>query len=1416
MPLQKADEARFRWVACQLDYMCELTSYKARRLALKKLPPTLYATYERILERIIGHGEDVQAIVERTLRWTLGARRVLIIEELIEAISVEVGDTSLDEYAKVEEIDVLRWCSSLYRKTADGEGVELAHFTVEEFLKAINPTTLPKLSRFAFLKERSDVVLGRTCLAYLTMEDFSKVRIETCFWQSTNPFWKYAALLWHEHCAGNWNNEETRSILQNFFHPAVRHQYVIWNRYVSLESEGMLQTFESGNIQARYEIFRRELQHIDSVVPIHHAASLGLGDLTQWLISQGCNPNKAGSLGSPLECALSSKHQDRKRGLLLVVSSLLGSKADFNTSSGKHSEKTPLALAVENENLDLIDMLLKAGAMVDLSCVEMLYRRMSRKYSSRTILPAFLELISDGNVPESLKQILMDLALNYRTTTERALTLLEQSPVHFGEDTEMLELTLLDAALQGQLDIVSRTLPFLTKSIDVPGKEDARTALHLACMNGHHDIACLLIHHGADVNAQDTEGNTPGHLCIKENCDLKTLKKLIAYGADPSLVNSKLENYLHLAAQGSQPDALRYLLTVNSMGEFREAKTEDGSSVLLCSLESSLGSMEMVDIAASALSSAECRLGNNEGETGLHLAVKSDNRQLMEFFLGKGNLNETTKNGSTALHYAAEYCAEPGNISLLLLRGVDARVVNDDGQTALHLLSCSGAVQFFNIILAAPRMQSVINLRDSSGSAAIHLITRQEYFPSMALEKLIKLLEHPTVDADLMDGSSKTPLIHLVTCTASESYGEADILKAVQLILEKGADVDFVDGDGFTALHYLCKGEITPFKARLIHILLDKGLNPSIQGREGQSAVELLMFRYEFLNEWQKPSTTELEVYTALLKSLGDQEFNSLNHGFSRPLVLALRFGAKALVTELIPRTTDVNKSFALDDSAYSPLEASCVYPCDFETFVTLASRCENLMKQNAVGNTLLHLACTFNRKEIVNYLLIQKSDLEVENAHGLTALSCSSVYGSPDIMEALLDAGADPAHCNRNGSNIWHAAASSLSPEPLERLCQRSKVIRLEDRNSFGYTPLLSAVATGVKVTVAKLLALGANIHATDNQASGVLHLAATYGKTEVLTLLLGKASVLDVEALNSKGNTPLLLAVANGHQSSVVALLDSGANPYVTDEMHMTLLHYAALTDNWILLTELKSRAITLDLNAISTLGRTALLLAVEKGNIMIVEELVDLGAHVDSTDAEGWNALHIAAYYGQDSVMELLLKQKFKLDINFRLPADGNSPLGIAVRKGHLAVVKTLLEKGADLLQTNTAGWNAVHLAAANTRLTVLKTLLSHCDAKAVALDINARDKSGNTALMLAEGDAIKKPLGRNVVELLKRRGAEKLEPWPEMPAKEETSGSGDTKGEVGGLTVEEVKLACQFITTGREQLAKEKNGEVTHST
>ena len=43
---------RFRWVACQLDYLCVVGTDKKRREALGNLPPDLDKTYQRILENV--------------------------------------------------------------------------------------------------------------------------------------------------------------------------------------------------------------------------------------------------------------------------------------------------------------------------------------------------------------------------------------------------------------------------------------------------------------------------------------------------------------------------------------------------------------------------------------------------------------------------------------------------------------------------------------------------------------------------------------------------------------------------------------------------------------------------------------------------------------------------------------------------------------------------------------------------------------------------------------------------------------------------------------------------------------------------------------------------------------------------------------------------------------------------------------------------------------------------------------------------------------------------------------------------------------------------------------------------------------------------------------------------------------------
>ncbi|CAL8576561.1 hypothetical protein XPA_002436 [Xanthoria parietina] len=65
----------FRWVACQMDYLCELPNDSSRRKALGSLPPTLNATYERILRHVNASNNEVQLLVSRTLKWIVHRQR---------------------------------------------------------------------------------------------------------------------------------------------------------------------------------------------------------------------------------------------------------------------------------------------------------------------------------------------------------------------------------------------------------------------------------------------------------------------------------------------------------------------------------------------------------------------------------------------------------------------------------------------------------------------------------------------------------------------------------------------------------------------------------------------------------------------------------------------------------------------------------------------------------------------------------------------------------------------------------------------------------------------------------------------------------------------------------------------------------------------------------------------------------------------------------------------------------------------------------------------------------------------------------------------------------------------------------------------------------------------------------------------
>lgn len=70
---------------------------------------------------------------------------------------------------------------------------------------------------------------------------------------------------------------------------------------------------------------------------------------------------------------------------------LLKSEANIHLRSEPSDEESLLALAVKTENSNLIKVIVDAGATIDMSCIEMIFYKMSRKRFSDETLLAFLK-----------------------------------------------------------------------------------------------------------------------------------------------------------------------------------------------------------------------------------------------------------------------------------------------------------------------------------------------------------------------------------------------------------------------------------------------------------------------------------------------------------------------------------------------------------------------------------------------------------------------------------------------------------------------------------------------------------------------------------------------------------------------------------------------------------------------------------------------------------------------------------------------------------------------------------------------------------------------------------------------------------------------------------------------------------------
>jgi hypothetical protein len=103
--------------------------------------------------------------------------------------------------------------------------------------------------------------------------------------------------------------------------------------------------------------------------------------------------------------------------------------------------------------------------------------------------------------------------------------------------------------------------------------------------------------------------------------------------------------------------------------------------------------------------------------------------------------------------------------------------------------------------------------------------------------------------------------------------------------------------------------------------------------------------------------------------------------------------------------------------------------------------------------------------------------------------------------------------------------------------------------RDKQGQTVLMRASAHGLTSTVAKLLALGADVSAKDENGKGALMMAAKEGLEDLVCLLV--ESHAEVDGCDDKGKTALHYASERGHAHVVKVLLKIGADIEATDKV-------------------------------------------------------------------------------------------------------------------------------------------------------------------------------------------------------------------------------------------------------------------------
>jgi ankyrin repeat protein len=259
--------------------------------------------------------------------------------------------------------------------------------------------------------------------------------------------------------------------------------------------------------------------------------------------------------------------------------------------------------------------------------------------------------------------------------------------------------------------------------------------------------------------------------------------------------------------------------------------------------------------------------------------------------------------------------------------------------------------------------------------------------------------------------------------------------KLLELLLANKATVDAINTNGETPLDLAAGAGHTEVASTLLSHGADvNARNPVDQNWKGWTPLIYAV------------SSSQRQTTGLLLKNKADPNAITQNQAGlwtrgNTPLLIACKIsGESETVAALLDAKADPNLK---TDFRWAPARAAIILPVLSEReriLSLLLDHGADIETRDSEGKTLLMLAVELKDKEIVDLLLAHKADVNAKTEqHGITALDYTVFsIGSgqseviPDIVKALLDAGANPNLQSNEGKTALNYLVQNFPPTAI------------------------------------------------------------------------------------------------------------------------------------------------------------------------------------------------------------------------------------------------------------------------------------------------------------------------------------------------------------------------------------------------